>query len=100
MVNTVIQMKYLKASSNKGYKYTHGTLLGVSYVQGTVLRTVYVTVYILQNNLMRNFPGGPVVKIPSSNVGGMGLISGQGTKLLVVAECSHTLKNNNNNVMR
>ena len=41
---------------------------------------------------MRNFPGGPVVKIPSSNVGGMGLISGQGTKLLIVAECGHILK--------
>ena len=89
MVNIVIQMKYLKASSNKGYKYTHGTLLGVSYVQGTVLKTVYVTVYILQNNLMRNFPGGPAVKIPSSNLGGMGSISGQRTKLLIVAECGH-----------
>ena len=41
---------------------------------------------------MRNFSVGPVVKIPSSNVGGMGSISGQGTKLLIVAECGHILK--------
>ena len=29
----------------------------------------------------RDFPGGPVVKNPPSNAGGMGLISGQGTKI-------------------
>ena len=30
---------------------------------------------------MRDFPGGPVVKNPSSSAGDVGLIPGQGTKI-------------------
>ena len=30
----------------------------------------------------KNFPGGPVIKNPPSNSGYMGLIPGQGTKML------------------
>ena len=32
-------------------------------------------------NLIQDFPGGPVVKNPSSNGGDVGLVPGQGTKI-------------------
>ena len=40
----------------------------------------YILSFYLQNNLMGDFPGGPVIKALSSNAGGAGSFPGQGAK--------------------
>ena len=40
-----------------------------------------------QENNFRDFPGGPVIKNPSSNAGDAGLIPGWGTKIPRAAKC-------------
>ena len=43
----------------------------------------------------REFPGGPVVKTPPSNAGGLGSIPGWGTKIPHAIRCSKTNKQTN-----
>ena len=42
--------------------------------------------------LSRDFPGSPVVKSLPFNAGGMGLLTGQGTKVLRAARCGQKPK--------
>ena len=51
-----------------------------------------MTILISKKISERDFPGGPVVKAPPSNVGGTGLIPGQGTKVPHAMGCSQKLK--------
>ena len=46
--------------------------------------STYTMARIIFQNLIRDFPGGPVVKSPPSNAGDVGSIPSQGTKILHV----------------
>ena len=41
---------------------------------------------------MRDFPGGPITKNPSTQSGGIGLITGQGTRFRIPQLSAHVLQ--------
>ena len=71
-------MTYLIIHSSK-------LLLSAYYIPSTVLTSEGTAQKERKKNWLEDFPGGPVVRNPPSNSGDVGLIPGQGTKILYAA---------------